>query len=98
MSDFSAVTPQSVPPGSVVVTPYQMYEEMREIGKEVREVKSILDPALANLRSDVSDNREKIESLREKMHSMERRLWGAAGFALAGGGAGGYFLNMLSGG
>jgi len=44
---------QQVMPGSVIITPTKMYEEMQDIGRKVDHLSSVVDPALNKLREDI---------------------------------------------
>jgi hypothetical protein len=72
--------PVTMPPGSVVVTPGDMYAEIRDMGKKLDHLASVVDPAFADIRSDMSDHESRIRGL-------ERRVWALAAVA-AGSGAG----------
>lgn len=61
-----------IPDGSVVVTPTDMYREIRDMHDELRALNSSINPALQELRADVSDHESRIRTL-------ERRVWQAAG-------------------
>lgn len=79
-----------MPAGSVVITPTQMYGEIRDMKEQVQHLITVVDPALTDIRSDVADHESRIRSV-------ERRLWIAAGIA-AGAGAGLAQLGPLLGG
>lgn len=49
-----------LPIGSVVITPNEMYKEMQDIGRKVDHLTSVLDPAIAQLRSEITDTRTQI--------------------------------------
>lgn len=67
-------------PGAVIITPTEMYQEMRATREQVQRLANLVDPALGDIRADVSDHETRIRHL-------ERRVWVAAGIA-AGAGAG----------
>lgn len=67
-------------PGSVLITPTQMYDEMRATREQVQRLANLVDPALGDIRADVTDHETRIRHL-------ERKVWVAAGVA-AGAGAG----------
>jgi len=65
-----------IPEGSVVITPTEMYAEMRAIHDSVNSIKDTLDPAVAEIRTDLADHEARIRG-------MEKRIWLASGaFAL----------------
>lgn len=66
---------RSVPEGSVVITPAQMYEELRAVHELVRDLSGKVDPALADLRR-VADDHE------SRLRGIEKRVWLACGAAL----------------
>lgn len=79
-----------MPAGSVVITPTQMYGEIRDMKEQVQHLVNVVDPALTDIRSDVSDHEGRIRGL-------ERKVWIAAGLA-AGAGAGlGKLATILGG-
>ena len=45
--------PNGMPAGSVVITPSQMYAEIRVMGGKVDHLASVIDPALTNIREDI---------------------------------------------
>lgn len=90
--------PGHIQPGSVVITPTQMYDEMRAISKSVDHLAAIIDPALAEVRQDVADNRAEIKAHDVRLRGIEGRLWFAAGFASVLGAGGGYLASFLTGG
>jgi hypothetical protein len=54
---MTTMQPQSVlpvPDGSVIITPAQMYTELREMRTAVERLTSTVDPALQDVRSDVT--------------------------------------------
>ena len=86
-----------IPHGSVVITPYQMYEEMRGVRDEVKHLASILDPALAEVRADVRENKAELKAHDTRLRHVEQRLWFAAGAAAAVGGVGGWLASVITG-
>lgn len=99
----------TIQPGSVVITPTELYQEMRHIGDEVKRIGTLIDPALAEVRADIGDNRSRIEALTmetraevkaldTRMHGINARLWFAAGTAAGAGGLGGWLASALTGG
>ena len=79
-----------VPDGSVIVTPAQMFAEMREMHDEVKALKNVLDPALTDIRTDVKDHEL-------RLRSVEKRIWMASGVAaLVSSGAVAIILELLA--
>lgn len=99
------MTEMSVPPGSVIITPYQMYEEIRSLNNEVRHVATLIDPALAELRGDVADNKSDIkahtvrmDTFNDRIHSINAKLWFVGGVATTAGAGGSQLISVLTGG
>lgn len=67
----------TLPPGSVIITPTQMYVELQDMGKKLDHLASVIDPTLTTIRDDVKDHEERVRSL-------ERWRWVAFGVATAG--------------
>jgi hypothetical protein len=74
--------PSPIPEGSVIITPSQMYAEIRAMHASVEKLANTVDPALSDIRSDVRDHETRIRGI-------ERRMWQVAGAValIAGGGA-----------
>ena len=53
-----------VPAGSVIITPNQMYVEMREMKTEIQHLAGVIDPALTTIREDISDVKASIAALK----------------------------------
>lgn len=96
------------PPGSVIVTPTKMYEELQAVGKKVDHLAAILDPSLAQIRAEVSENKERIAvitaerkgdvgALDRRVRALENWRWFVLGVAAALGTAGGYGLSAVFG-
>jgi len=75
----------SMPPGSVIITPTQMYSEIRVMAGKVDHLAAVLDPALSDIRADVAEGKVERRALSERIAAVEKRMWVASGFALAGG-------------
>lgn len=52
-----------LPPGSAVITPNQMYAELHEVGRKVDRLVAVVDPALAELRTEVDDLNKRLRIL-----------------------------------
>lgn len=98
-----------LPDGSVVITPNEMYREMQEIAKKVDHVATILDPAVAQIRVELTESKERVAALaseRElvtnaldsRVRALENWRWFVLGVAAVFGPAGGYILTSLIGG
>jgi hypothetical protein len=90
MPDSESYPSMRIPDGSVVITPTQMYQEIRETHDLVKDVAAKLDPALTEIRNDIADHEGRIRGI-------ERRVWFWAGTASALGASAGYFLSRVSG-
>jgi len=88
----------TMPPGSVVITPTDMYAEIRVMSGKVDHLASILDPALSTIRGDLSEaiaaHKTDIKDVRvvqldheHRLRSLDKRIWLAAVLA-AGSGVG----------
>ena len=74
----------------MIVTPAQMFAEMREMHDEVKALKNVLDPALTDIRTDVKDHEL-------RLRSVEKRIWMASGVAaLVSSGAVAIILELLA--
>jgi hypothetical protein len=98
-----------IPHGSVVVTPTEMYHELRNVSDELKRLVAVVDPAIAEVRVDVAENKAtiaaaraelwaEVRSLDRRLHGVQGRLWFAAGAAVALGGTGGWLASILTGG
>lgn len=50
----------SLPEGSVIITPNEMYKEMQEIGRKVDHLTSVVDPSLLHIQAAIADNKNSI--------------------------------------
>jgi hypothetical protein len=71
---MSEPTVVAIPHGSVVITPTQMYEEIRSTHQIAQEIKAGLNP----IAQQVADHET-------RLRSVERRMWLAAGAAAVAG-------------
>lgn len=69
------------PEGSVLITPAQMYHELRATHDEVKRLSQALDPAIKNLRHAVDTVAERVGDHETRLRVLERRIWIASGFA-----------------
>lgn len=67
---------RSLPPGSVIITPEDMWraiEEIRDTGRRtesaVTELKLVVNPALNNLRADVDEHDKRLNALEQQAWS-----------------------------
>ena len=85
-----------MPPGSVIITPTQMYAEIRVMSGKVDHLASILDPALSTIRGDLADSiatrKAEFVAVRVvqadhefRLRSLDKRVWIAAVIAAASG-------------
>lgn len=82
--------PPEIPHGSVVITPPQMYEEMREIGQKVDRLITAVDPALTEIREDILESKAHRKELEGRLRVVESRpvvtpraMWAGAGVLIA---------------
>lgn len=78
-----------IPEGSVVITPFQMYQEQQEMNKTLGAVSSKLDAVVTKLdhsqedqskRMDAIDGKDgEIAQLKTRVSSLERWRWKSAG-------------------
>lgn len=68
----------AMPPGSVIITPTQMYAEIRAMAGKVDHLASILDPTLTDIRTDIADVVTDVADHESRIRSLDRRLWIAA--------------------
>jgi hypothetical protein len=85
-------------PGSVVITPTKMYEEMQAIARKVDHVATILDPTLEQLRTGIDANRDRLVKVDGRVTALEHWRWFVLGVAAIVGPAAGIFGTMLYGG
>lgn len=64
----------AIPQGSVIITPSDMYKEMQDIGKKVDHLTAVVDPAFAQVRTDVAYNRSEIEKHEIRLNKTENQL------------------------
>lgn len=75
----------SMPPGSVIITPAQMYVEIRAMGTKLDHLSSVIDPALSTIRDDVAEVVVDVADHETRIRAIERWRWLIAGAATAGG-------------
>lgn len=99
-----------IPPGSAVITPNDMLNEIRQIHMEIRDLRGPIE----KLADVVPDHENRIRRLEERddagevtadvadhenrIRGLERARWLIAGFAAGGGGAVGAIVTKLLGG
>lgn len=107
MTDPDAPIEFTMPPGSVVITPSQMYAELRIMGGKVDNLIAVIDPALSTIREDIGDVRnvirEEVKSSRlvhddheTRLRSIERWRWAAAGAVTGAGAALAQLIRVIS--
>lgn len=85
-----------MPAGSVVITPTQMYAEMRRMGEKLDHLASVLDPALTTIRQDMATTaaqgllrdgeiRQVQNDHESRLRSLDKRIWVAAVLAASTG-------------
>lgn len=99
-----------IPHGSVVVTPTEMYHELRNMSDELKRLVAVVDPAIAEVRLDIAEQKASLHTTKTdvwaKLNELDRRLHGmnlrlavvATAAAVAAGGAGGWLGSILTGG
>lgn len=71
-----------IPDGSVVITPGQMYTELQAMRKSVDNLATTVDPALNEIRRDVSDHETRMRIVEARYVSRVSVAW-LAGTAIA---------------
>lgn len=92
MSDATA----RIPEGSVIITPTEMYSEMRSIGQKIDHLSAVMDPAVTELRGDISELKAEQSTQRERLSSLDRRVYAIGAVAAALGGVAGYVLPLIT--
>jgi hypothetical protein len=72
----------AIPPGSVLITPQQMYAQIGELTTAVRELKSAVDPAMVEVRHDLTDHESRLRQLEARKYVPPTALAWAIGVAL----------------
>ena len=75
----------AMPPGSVIITPAQMYSEIRIMSEKVDKLATVVDPALSTIREDLGGVRIVQADHESRLRAIDRRLWLAAVVAAASG-------------
>ena len=75
----------AMPPGSVIITPAQMYSEIRTMSEKVDHLAAVIDPALSTIREDLGEVRVVQADHESRLRAIDRRLWLAAVVAAASG-------------
>lgn len=88
----------NLPDGSVIITPNEVYREMQEIARKVDNLATIVDPALQQLRVDVTATQTSAQALSLRVAALENWRWFVLGIAAVGGPFGGVVLARLFGG
>lgn len=86
--------PDQVPDGSAVITPNRMYEELQAVHAKVNDLVTKLDPALADLRTDVNDHETRMRVVEAaivpltgvpaEVSALQRARWKAQGAVAVG--------------
>jgi hypothetical protein len=71
-----------IPDGSVIITPTQMYQQIGELAIAVRDLKSVVDPAITDVRHDVADHESRIRVIEGRKYVSPVALAWFAGFAV----------------
>lgn len=66
---------EEIPPGSVYITPKQMWEEIVAVRASVDKLTTLVDPSLRNLRGDISDLQKQHDGLAVKVEALEKQAW-----------------------
>lgn len=77
----STTVTHGLPPGSVVITPNQMFDEMRAIHDEVRNLAGKVDPALAEMRGDIGELKSDRKALELRIRALENWRWFVLGIS-----------------
>jgi len=78
------VTAESVgamPAGSVVITPTDMYAEIRTMGRQIDHLADVLDPAITDIREDIRDVRTVAADHEGRIRTIEQQMWRWVGMA-----------------
>ena len=78
------MTPAEVPDGSIIITPKEFYDGVRQ---DIADIKLAVAP-LSPMVEDVTD-------LKRRVYALEHRVIWASGFAAAAGVASGYIIPQL---
>lgn len=76
-----------IPDGSVIITPTQMYTEIQAANAKIDHLTAILDPAVRDMQSDISDHETRIRTLEATGHqstSRDKVIYAIAGFVGSG--------------
>ncbi|MGH9252320.1 MAG: hypothetical protein ACRD0W_22805 [Acidimicrobiales bacterium] len=82
----------SVPGGSAVITPTEMYREIQTIGRKVDHLSSVVDPAMTTLREDIAELKVSLavgtqeclsdtKAMDNRVRSLEHWRWFVLGIA-----------------
>lgn len=71
-----------IPDGSVVITPAQMYRQIGDLAEAVRDLKGAVDPALTDIRHDVTDHETRIRTIEARKVVSPATLNAAIGTAI----------------
>lgn len=88
---------RELPPGAVVITTADMYQELRNLATTVDRLANAVDPALDQIRANHSALAASHEALLSRVHGIERKLWVASGVAAGLGGGAGWLASLLGG-
>lgn len=91
---FDPQQPTVVPEGSVIITPAQVYTEVRLLTEQVRTLIA-RDTADA---AERAETRARLDALEARVRSVEQKVWVASGAAAAVGSAAATFIIRVYGG
>lgn len=80
-----------IPAGSVIITPAQMYDEIKATRAEVQQLSTLLNPAITKIQADVADHEHRLRSLERKV------VAASGGAAVLGGGLTAVISQLLGG-
>lgn len=72
-----------IPDGSVIITPSQMYQQIGDLANAIRDLKGVVDPAVAEIRHDVSDHETRLRVIEQRKYVSPQAVFWAFGTAVA---------------
>lgn len=72
-----------IPPGSVVITPQDMWDAIGRIEKTTEDIRATIAPQVGDLRSDHDDLKKDVDDHETRIRAVEKANWKQAGIYAA---------------
>lgn len=90
------MTGQAIPEGSVVITPTEMYRELRDTHDEVKALSASVNDFSESLKNVVGGLRATDDDHEVRLRALEKLVWRTSGAAAVLGAAVSYLINQFA--